>query len=158
MFDRIKHIVVKEFIQLFRDRRMRFFLIIPPIVQLMMFGYVVTMDVELIPTAVYDLDRSVDSRELVRRLSASGYFVIQERPRSTVEVLDLLDRGSVLCVVQINAGFQEHVRSGTPTAVQVLVDGTDSNTALIAMGYLERVIAKFGVEHTRPAADRKSVV
>jgi ABC-2 type transport system permease protein len=150
--ERIKHIVLKEFIQLFRDKRMRFFLIIPPIVQLMMFGYVVTMDVERIPTAVYDLDQSADSRELVRRLSASGYFVIQERPRSTDEVLDLLDRGRVLCVVQVNSGFQEHVRSGTPTAVQVLVDGTDSNTALIAMGYLERVIAKFSMERTRSAA------
>ncbi len=93
MFERIKQIVIKEFIQTFRDKRMRFFLIVPPIIQLMMFGYVVTMDVERIPTAVYDLDQSADSRELVRRLSSSGYFIMQEQPRSTNEIMDLLDGG-----------------------------------------------------------------
>jgi ABC-2 type transport system permease protein len=148
MFERIKYIVIKEFIQTFRDKRMLFFLIVPPIVQLMMFGYVVTMDVERIPTAVYDLDRSADSRELVRRLSSSGYFVMDEQPGSTKEIMDLLDRGKILCAIQINQDFQEHIRNRRTTSVQVLVDGTDSNTALIAMGYIERVIAKFGAERS----------
>lgn len=148
MWERIKHIVIKEFIQTFRDKRMRFFLFVPPIVQLMMFGYVVTLDVDRIPTAVYDLDRSEDSRELVRSLASSGYFIINEQARSSREILDMLDRGRVLCALQINEGFQERVRRGIPTSVQVLVDGTDSNTALIAKGYVERVIAKFGAERS----------
>lgn len=147
MNERIKQIVLKEFLQLFRDKRMRFFLVVPPIMQLLMFGYVVTMDVERIPTGVYDLDRSADSRELVEKLSASGYFIVQERPRSTREVLDLLDRGTVLCVVQIDPGFQGRIRRGISTPVQALVDGTDSNMALIALGYLERVVARFSAEH-----------
>lgn len=148
MFERIKHIVIKEFLQTFRDKRMRYILIVPPLVQLMMFGYVVTMDVDRIPTAVYDLDRSAESRELVRRLASSGYFIINEQPRSSQEVMDLLDRGRILCAIQIDPQFQEKIRRGTPTSVQVLVDGTDSNTALIAMGYVERVIAKFGAERS----------
>lgn len=148
MFERIKQIVIKEFIQTLRDKRMRFFLIVPPIVQLMMFGYVVTMDVERIPTSVYDLDRSADSRELVRRLVSSGYFVLSDPPRNAQEVMDQLDRGNVLCAIQIDRGFQERIRKGVVTPVQVLVDGTDSNTALIAMGYVERVIAKFGAERS----------
>lgn len=152
MFERIKQIVIKEFIQLFRDKRMRFFLVIPPIVQLMMFGYVVTMDVEQIPTAVHDLDRSQLSRTLAERLSASGYFVMPYEPRSSQEVLELLDRGNVLVAIEINAGFQEKIRKGIPTAVQVLVDGTDSNTALIAMGYVERIITQFGREQAGRAA------
>lgn len=147
MFERIKHIVIKEFIQTFRDRRMRFFLLIPPLMQLMMFGYVVTMDVEHIPTAVYDLDRSPESRELARRFVASGYFIMREPPLSEQEVMDMLDRGDILCAIQINPGFQKHLRQKQPAAVQVLVDGTDSNTALIAMGYVERITAKFGAEH-----------
>src|SRR5512140_1800116 len=106
MFERIKHIVIKEFIQTFRDKRMRFFLIVPPIIQLMMFGYVVTMDVERIPTAVYDLDRSADSRELTQRLASSGYFILEKQPRSAQEVMELLDRGEVLCAIQINHDFQ----------------------------------------------------
>jgi ABC-2 type transport system permease protein len=154
MFERIKHIVIKEFIQLLRDKRMRFFLIVPPVVQLMMFGYVVTMDVERIPTAVYDLDRSALSRELVRRLSASGYFVMHDEPVSSRDILDLLDRGKVLCVIQINGDFQEKVRKGIPTAVQVLVDGTDSNTALIALGYVDRIVAKFGADKAGAPAVR----
>jgi ABC-2 type transport system permease protein len=152
MFERIKQVVIKEFIQTFRDKRMRFFLIIPPIIQLMMFGYVVTLDVDHIPTAVYDLDQSADSRELVRRLAASGYFIMEEHPRSSKEIMDLLDRGKILCAIQINQDFQEKVRKGIPTAVQVLVDGTDSNTALIAMGYVERIIAGFSSERDRTAA------
>ncbi len=146
MWERIKHIVMKEFIQTLRDKRMRFFLIVPPIAQLMMFGYVVTLDVERIPTAVYDLDRSADSRELVRRLVSSGYFVINEQPHNPNEIMELLDSGKILCAVQIDPRFQDKIRAGKPTAVQVLVDGTDSNTALLAMGYVERVIAKFGAE------------
>jgi ABC-2 type transport system permease protein len=148
MFKRIKYIVLKEFIQTFRDKRMRFFLFVPPIVQLMMFGYVVTMDVEHIPTAVYDLDRSADSRELIRRLESSGYFELRAYPRSQAELRDLLDRGKVLCAVQIDPQFQDRIRKGSPTPVQVIVDGTDSNTALIALGYIERVIARFGTERT----------
>ncbi len=154
MFERIKHIVIKEFIQTFRDKRMRFFLIIPPIIQLLMFGYVVTMDVEKIPTAIYNLDQTADSRELVRRLSSSGYFVLEKAPVNSSEVLDLLDRGDILCAIQINRDFQEHIRKGSPTAVQVLVDGTDSNTALIAMGYAERVVAKFSADRSRPGQVR----
>jgi ABC-2 type transport system permease protein len=146
MFKRIKYIVVKEFIQTFRDKRMRFFLFVPPLLQLMMFGYVVTLDVQDIPTAVCDLDRSADSRELVRKLESSGYFVLRAYPRSPEEIRELLDRGKVLCAIQIDPEFQDKIRKQTPVAVQVLVDGTDSNTALIALNYIGRVIAEFGAE------------
>ena len=111
MFGRIKHIVIKEFIQVFRDKRMRFFLIVPPIVQLLMFGYVVTLDVEKIPTAVYDLDRSAASRDLVRRFEASGYFVLRPLSGRHGEVQDLLDRAEVLCALfRYIPRFQEKIR------------------------------------------------
>jgi ABC-2 type transport system permease protein len=151
-FERIKQIVIKEFIQVFRDKRMRFFLFVPPLVQLFVFGYVVTLDVSNIPTAILDLDKSYESRELARRLESSGYFTILHTPASVEEVTGLLDRGKVLCVVQINRGFMKDLRKGVPTSVQVIVDGTYSNTALVALNYANTVIARFA----RDRGPRKS--
>jgi ABC-2 type transport system permease protein len=152
MIERIKTIVIKEFIQTFRDKRMRFFLFGPPVIQLFMFGYVVTTDVDNIPTALFDLDRSQESRELARRLESSGYFTILYRAQSADEIGALLDRGKVLCALQINRGFQKDLRRKMPTEVQVIVDGTDSNSALIALGYVNNVIAGFAAGHAPPAA------
>ena len=75
--ERIKQLIIKEFIQVFRDKRMKAIVFVIPLLQTMVFGYAVTMDVNNIPTAVYDLDRSYESRELVRRLTASGYFDVR---------------------------------------------------------------------------------
>ncbi len=150
MFERIKNMVIKEFIQTFRDKRMRFFLVVPPMIQLFAFGYVVSLDVSYIPTAWYDLDNSFESRELARRFSSSGYFVIEHAPRSENGIRDLLDRGKVLCAVQINRGFQEDLRRGVPTAIQVIVDGTDSNTATVAMNYAASIISAYSRDLAGP--------
>jgi ABC-2 type transport system permease protein len=141
--ERIKQIVIKEFIHAFRDKKLRFFLFIPPIIQLFLFGYAVTMDVNNISTAFLDLDRSYQSRELQRRFESSGYFTITHTLASVGEIRDLLDRGKVICAIQINRGFGKDLNKGVPTEVQVIVDGTYSNTALIAQGYINRIIGKF---------------
>jgi ABC-2 type transport system permease protein len=141
--ERIKQMVVKEFIQIFRDKRMKAIIFVIPVIQTMVFGYAVTTDVNNIPTAVYDLDRSYESRELVRRLVASGYFTIRNYVSSPAEIQDLLDRGKVTMALQINRGFSEDLKRRTPTSLQILVDGTDSNTATVAMDYASRVIAQF---------------
>jgi ABC-2 type transport system permease protein len=150
MFERLKHLVIKEFIQVLRDKKMLFFLLVPPVVQLVIFGYAATFDVNSISTAFYDLDRSVESRELGRRLEASGYFVIKETPTSPKEIADLLDEGKVLCAIQINRGFSKDLKRGMGTQIQVLVDGTDSNTAMIGLSYVNTVIARYAKEHMAP--------
>jgi ABC-2 type transport system permease protein len=146
MFERIKELVVKEFIHYFREKRTVFFLVATPLIQIILFGYVATMDVNNVSTAFYDLDRSSESRELSRRLEASGYFTIKNLPGSTGEIRDLIDKGDVLCVIQINRGFGKDLQKGIPTEIQVIVDGTDSNTALIAMGYANRIIGKYSMD------------
>src|SRR5512147_891791 len=93
--ERIKQLIIKEFIQIFRDKRMKAIVFVIPLLQTMVFGYAVTMDVNNIPTAVYDLDRSYESRELARRLAASGYFEILFAPGSPSELRNLLDRSQV---------------------------------------------------------------
>lgn len=152
MFERIKHIIVKEFLQALRDKRKRLFIIGPPLLQLFMFGYVATTDVRQIATAVYDLDRSQESRVLVERLEASGYFQVKYAPESVNEIRDLLDRGAILCAIQINQGFASNLKKRIPTDLQLLVDGTDSNTATIAMNYATRIVAQYAQEFAPQAA------
>jgi ABC-2 type transport system permease protein len=143
--------IVKEFIQTFRDRRNWLILFGLPIIQLFMFGYIVTTDVNEIPTALYDLDRSAESRELAARLQASGYFSITHRPASEAEIRDLLDSGKVLCVIQINEKFGRKLVTRKQAQVQVIVDGTDSNTAMIALNYATRIITRYGTDFRAPA-------
>jgi drug efflux transport system permease protein len=152
MLERVRQMVIKEFIQVLRDRRMRVFLFLPPLVQLFVFGYVATMDVNNIPTALYDLDHSSESREVARRLVASGYFTIRTEPSSAEELRGLLDRGEVLCAVQIDHGFQKDLERGIPTQIQLIVDGTDSNTALVAQAYAAQILARYGTDRLRLSA------
>jgi len=146
MFERIKQIILKEFILAFRDPKNRFLMFGPPLIQLMMFGYVATTDVNNVTTALYDLDYSQQSRELVRRLEASGYFTIKYLPESPAAMQELMDQGRILCAIQINKGFGRDIQTGTPTALQVLFDGTDSNTATLAMNYATQIIAQYSQE------------
>jgi len=138
--------IVKEFIQVFRDKRMIAIVFFTPIMQLLVFGYAVTTDVNNIPTAIYDLDKSNESRELVRRLESSGYFDIKYFAESYDEIQDLLDRGKVISAIQINKDFSSDLKKGLRSEVQILVDGTDSNTATVAMDYASRVIIKYAKE------------
>lgn len=146
MFERIKQMVIKEFIQVFRDKRMKAIVFITPIMQLMLFGYAVTTDVNNITTAFYDLDKSFESRELARKLESSGYFNIAYFPESPQEIQALVDRGKVLCAIQINRGFSSDLKRKTPTEIQIIVDGTDSNTATVAMDYASRIVMKYAKE------------
>ena len=148
MFERIKHLVVKEFISYFREKRTIFFLVATPLIQIIIFGYVATMDVNNVSTAFYDLDRTSESRELARRLESSGYFTIKRLPESPGEIRDMLDKGEILCAVQINRGFGKDLQKGIPAEIQVIVDGTDSNTALIAMSYVNTIIGKYSMDMT----------
>jgi ABC-2 type transport system permease protein len=110
---------------------------------LIVFGYAVTTDVNTVRTAVYDLDRSYESRELTRRFSASGYFSMDYDISSNNAIQDLFDKGKITAAIQINRGFSSDLKKGKQTEIQVLVDGTDSNTALVAMGYANSIIMKY---------------
>lgn len=135
--------VIKEFIHIFRDRRMKAVIFITPLAQLIIFGYAVTTDVNTIRTAIYDLDKSYESRELIRRFSSSGYFTLDYYISSNTAIQDLFDSGKITTAIQINSNFSSDLKRGRQTEIQVLVDGADSNTALVAMGYANRIIMKY---------------
>ncbi|GJQ60688.1 MAG: ABC transporter permease [Candidatus Scalindua sp. AMX11] len=143
MLERIKHILIKEFIQIFRDPKMKGMIFLTPIIQVLVFGYAVTTDVKHIATAVYDLDNSVVSRELVSRFVNSGYFDIVEYIESEGRDQYLIDRGKVRAVLRMNKGFGEELRAGRTAQLQVIVDGTDSNTAGIVLDYSARIVGQF---------------
>jgi ABC-2 type transport system permease protein len=143
MWERIKHMLIKEFIQLFRDPKMKGVIFLMPIIQVLVFGYAVTTDVEHVATAVYDQDNSVASRELVVRFVKSGYFDIIEYVSTADRARQLMDRGKARAVIRMNRGFGDELRAGRTAQLQVIVDGTDSNTAGIVLDYSAKIVGQY---------------
>ncbi len=125
---------------------MRGMLLAPPIIQLMIFGFAVNLDVEQARIAWMDSDRTQQSRELRAAFEGSGRFKVIANPTNDSELADLMDRGKVEGVVRLLPGFGRDLQRGRETEVQVLVDGTNSNTASIVTAYAGQTIARFSVE------------
>ena len=149
MIGRLKQMLIKEFIQVFRDKRTRFILIGPPIIQMMVFGYAANYEIRHVPTVVLDLDHSQESRELVSRFTSSPYFDVQRQLTDSRQLGDLIERGDVTVGLEIDAGFAAKLRSGQTAPLQVIVDATNSNTALIASGYISQIAREFAQEYQR---------
>lgn len=147
MWERIYRMLVKEFIQVLRDPRMKAMIFLVPVLQLLVFGYAVTTDVRDIRTAVLDLDRSTASRALIERFTASGYFSVVATPDNTSSLDELLDRGDAIISIQIDSGFADDLASGRQAVIRTTVDGTDSNTGTVAMDYALRITADFAKAH-----------
>lgn len=140
-WSRISEIVKKEFIQVLRDPRMRVVLFVPPIVQTILFGYAINMDIKNIHIAWMDMDNTFISRELKSRFEGSAYFKIIYNINQDREVRELLDHGKVKAVVRIMPGFAKAILRNKKSYVQVLIDGTDSNTASIIASYVYKLVA-----------------
>ena len=143
MFERVKHMLIKEFIQVFRDPRMRVVIFLIPCVQVLIIGYAVSTDVKHVRTAVFDLDNSQQSRELVARFVGSGYFDVVARPDSDAGVRYLLDHGDVSAALRLNHGFAEDLSAGRTARLQVFIDGTDLNTAAIVASYAIKITTAY---------------
>ncbi len=154
MWRRIFNIVVKEFQQLRRDRQAKFRLIVPSLIQLFIFGYAATFEVYHVATAVLDLDHSQESRELVSRFAASGRFQIVENARTTGEIHKAIDHGDAAVAIVIDAGFAEQLRKGASAPAQVIVDGANSNTALIALSYVNQIVSGYAEEMAQDLSRR----
>ena len=152
--DRLRQMVRKEFRQTLRDPRAARILFIAPVVQLLIFGYAVTTDVRDTRTFVLDRDRSNESRQLVSALTAGGYFRVIGYGERPSELIDALDHGRALMALEIPRGFSSDLAEMRQTAVQVLVDGTNANTANVALGYATRIISRFGLARGTTVAAR----
>ena len=146
MWERIKHMLIKEFIEVFRDPRMKALVFVVPILQLIVFSYAANTDVHNIATAVYDLDNTVSSRELVSRFVRSDYFDVVAYISNNAQERKLLDRGKVLVVLHLDKGFEGNLLAGRSAQFQMIVDGTDSNTAGIVLSYSNTIVHRFSQE------------
>jgi ABC-2 type transport system permease protein len=144
---RVRALVRKEMRQLLRDPRTKRIVFAAPVLQLLLFGYAVTTDVHDVRTFVVDHDRTAASRGLQDALTAGGYFRISGRSDRPADIADALDSGRAGLGVEIPAGFARDLDAGRGARVQVLVDGTSSNTATVAQGYATRIVHEFGVRH-----------
>jgi ABC-2 type transport system permease protein len=146
MWERIRVILRKEFIQMLRNPRMRGMLFLAPLIQLVMFGYAVTLDVDHARIAWRDMSRTPESRALRARFEGSGHFDVVALPNSEEEVQRLLDHSEVHAVVAVLPGFARDLARGRTAQVQVLLDGTNSNTASLVSAYAAGVIASFAAD------------
>jgi ABC-2 type transport system permease protein len=137
-FERVAELVRKELLQAFRDPRMTRIIFVAPVIQLMVFGYAVSTDIRDTTTFVVDHDHTQRSRDLLTAFTASGYFRIVGRSERSDDLLAALDRGRAIVGLEIPPGFARDTERGTGT-FQILVDGTNSNTATIALGHAERI-------------------
>ena len=157
MRQRLRRIIRKEFIQALRDPRMRSILFLPPLIQLLIFGYAASLDVDNAKIAWMDQDRTPESRELLSEFEGSGRFILAGIPNDERAMQRMMDRGQVDAVVRILPGFARDVERGRTSRVQVLLDGTNSNTASIVSGYASQAIARYSNQALRHQQSAKLV-
>jgi ABC-2 type transport system permease protein len=149
MRERLLCIIRKEFRQAFREPRMRGMLFMPPLIQLFVFGFAVNLDVDHANLAWMDGDRTYQSRELLAGFQGSGRFDVVAQPANDREAQRLLDANKADLVVRVLPGFERDLARGRSTAVQVLINGANSNTASIVSGYASSIVTSFAAEVMR---------
>ena len=158
MWERIRVILRKEFIQLLREPRMRGMMFIAPLIQLIMFGYAVTLDVDHARIAWRDMSQTPESRALRARFEGSGRFEVVALANSEADVQALLEGSKVHGVVSVLPSFARELARGGTAQVQVLLDGTNSNTASLVSAYAAGVIAAFAEDvATNPSKSQQMI-
>lgn len=146
MLHRVLALVVKELLAVLKDPKSRIVLIGPPIIQLMVFGYAATYDLNHVPFAIYNEDPSQPSRDLIARFEGAPAFQEVARLHSDNEIAPLIDRRQALMVLHIDRRFSRDLLTGTPGHVQIILDGRNSNTALLVMGYATTILTDFDTQ------------
>jgi len=146
---RIVALMKKEFLTLLQDKKSRFVIIIPPLLQLLVFGYAASFDLNHVAVAVYNEDGGSASREFLARLEGSPNFQVVRQVHDEAQIAPMIDKKEVLLLIHIGAQFSRDLNLGEPAPLQVIVDGRDSNTALIALGYVRTIVFDFNEKWAR---------
>jgi drug efflux transport system permease protein len=141
---RLKAVTKKELLHIVRDPRSLGLALAQPLVMLLLYGYALTLDVDRIPTYVYDQDHTPESRELIDQFRGSRYFQIQGVVNDYGTIQRGIDQSKILLSIVIPPLYSHHLKAGEQASVQLLIDGSDSNTAGIALGYAQAVVASYG--------------
>ncbi len=146
MRKRIFALMLKEFLALLKDKKSRVVVFVPPILQVLVFGYAATFDLKNIPYAIFNEDNSGVSRELEAGFYGSPNFQQISRILRQDEIEPLIDKRQALLVLHIGPQFSRDLASGRPAAVQIIVDGRNSNTAMLALNYARTIISGFNTQ------------
>ncbi len=152
--NRVIAIARKEFIHIIRDPRSLGMAIVIPMLLLLLFGYALTLDVDNVPMVIWDQSESHESREFVSRFTASRYFSLREYVRGYKEIERTIDSGEAFVALVIPTDFARGIGSGGSTSAQLIVDGSDSNTATIAIGYVDTVTSNYSQDKAIEWAER----
>ena len=142
-FRRLKAVAKKELLHIVRDVRSLYLALALPLIMLLLFGYALTLDVDRIPTYVYDQDRTPESRELIAQFRGSRYFQILGEVNDYKTVDRGIDKSVILLSIVVPHDYARHLLAGEQADVQLLIDGSDSNTAGIALGYAEGLVRTY---------------
>ncbi len=157
MLQRLFRMLIKEFLQMLRDPRMRVVIFGVPVVQMTIMAFALTTDVTNIRLAVLDMDRTQASRELISAFTSSNYFQISHSLVSQKEIAPLLDRSDVRAVLQIPTGFAKDILTEKTADIQLLTDGTDSNSTAIVLGYAGYIVNEFNDMKLKERLARKGL-
>jgi len=144
--ERVFQLVRKEFRQVLRDRRMKGVIFVAPVLQVLLFGYAVSTDVRETRLLVLDQDGTAASRALVSALTASDYFVLAGTAARPEELVRALDRGDAVAALHIPPGYAAALRDASGATVQLLLDGSNSNTATVSLSHAQRIVQRLGAE------------
>lgn len=144
-FQRMLALALKELLALLKDKRSRIVLVVPPLLQLLVFGYAASFDLNHVPVAVYNQDSGAPGRDLVARILGSPHFDLVRQVERDGEIAPLIDARQVLAVIHLGPRFSAELRAGRTAALQVLIDGRNSNSALLVQGYLAQVVRDFNL-------------
>lgn len=157
MWDRVKAIMIKEFIHVIRDKRTLYVIMAMPIIQLILYGYALSWEVKHIPLAARDLDRSAESRSLISSFRSSSYFDLKQLIEKRKDEAELLDGGKVKAVLVIPPDFSEKLAAGKTTSVQVLCDGSDPTFGRVSSGYSAAIVRMFSNKVTVETLNRYGI-
>lgn len=143
MWDRIKSLIIKEFLAVWQDKKSRTILILPPMVQLFLFAFAATLDVSHASIGIWNKDNGKYSYEFIQRFVGSPFFTDIQFYHSTSEIRDALDAKKVLMVLQIDEQFSRNILSRKPATIQLILDGRKSNSAQILQGYAFQILDQF---------------
>lgn len=143
MLKRIIALTIKEFIGILKNRKSRLVLIIPPVAQIIVFGYAATFDLTNVGVAIYNEDPGIISRDIIARFQGSRAFNVVENIEDNSQIAPVIDLRKALLVLHFDRNFTQDISRGKSGKLQVIIDGRNSNTALIALNYVHTIIADF---------------
>jgi ABC-2 type transport system permease protein len=144
----------KECRHIMRDSRSLIMALILPMFQMLLFGYALNLDVDRIPTLIYDADHSADSRALIERFHGSRFFEIEGFVNGYPPIEKAIDKSKVLLGIVIPRDYSQRINAGAKANIQILLDGSDSNTASIALSYVESLVQNYALKVRSDGQDR----